>query len=67
MQQTRALDRVQGLGVPEDMDAAIDWYEKAADGGNECAMRDLGLCYQTGGAGQQGVEHAARQWKQGNI
>lgn len=38
----------QGLGVPVDMDTAIEWYQKAAEGGNEAAMRDLGLCYQTG-------------------
>lgn len=34
--------------MPEDMETAVEWYTKAAEGGNECAMRELGKCYLDG-------------------
>jgi TPR repeat protein len=43
-----------GLGVPQDDDAAADWYRKAAEQDEALAQIDLALLYEAG----RGVEHS---------
>ncbi len=38
----------QGLGMPLDLDSAVEWLQKAADAEHESAMRDLGMCLLSG-------------------
>ena len=50
-----------GQGVAQDYVKAREWYEKAADKGDERAMTNLGLLYDNGqGVAQDYVK--AREW-----
>jgi uncharacterized protein len=50
----------QGLGVPQDLEAAARWYRLAADGGNASAQYNLGIFYQFGKGVPQDPAEAAR-------
>ena len=52
-----------GHGVPKDLAEAIKWYRKAAEAGNDDAMRAIGWRYEHGeGLPQDYAE--ARKWMQ---
>jgi uncharacterized protein len=50
----------QGLGVPQDLEAAARWYRRAADGGNPSAQYNLGIFYQFGKGVPKDPTEAAR-------
>jgi len=50
----------QGLGVPQDLEAAARWYRRAADGGNASAQYNLGIFYQFGKGVPKDPAEAAR-------
>jgi TPR repeat protein len=49
----------QGLGTPKDLEKALQWYEKAAVGGDARAQYNLGLMHYTGEGTQQDFSTAA--------
>ena len=51
----------RGLGVPQDLDAARSWTERAAQGGNVKAMHDLAVFYADGEGGVQSYNGAV-EW-----
>ena len=53
----------KGIGVEQDMPAAVEWFRKSADQGYAVACYELGVCYENG----EGVERdldAAEMWYQ---
>lgn len=52
-----------GKGVPQDDEAAISWYKKAADQGNAKAENSLGVMYRQGRGVPQDKEEALRWYK----
>jgi TPR repeat protein len=51
-----------GLGVETDIDAAIGWYEKAAEGGQPNAPINLGFLYRNGAPGLEPDPRRAAFW-----
>ncbi len=51
-----------GLGVPQDTNAARDWYERAAQGGNARAMHSLAILYADGAIGGAPSYAEAARW-----
>ena len=47
-----------GKGVPEDKEAAFQWFSKAAGQGNATACNNLGICYYNGAGTQQDLAKA---------
>lgn len=39
---------IEGIGVPQDANSAIEWYKKAAQAGDVIAMRQIGVMYDKG-------------------
>jgi TPR repeat protein len=52
----------RGIGVEPDLDAAIDWYERAARGGQPNAPINLGFIYRDGGPGLEPDPERAAFW-----
>lgn len=52
----------KGLGVEPDIDAAIGWYEKAAEGGQPNAPINLGFLYRSGAPGLEADPRRAAFW-----
>src|SRR5262245_20315328 len=50
-----------GTGVPQSYQAAMSWFQKAADLGNADAMGNLGALFEAGRNGPKNLE-AAREW-----
>ena len=48
-----ALLLSKGLGVPQDLPQAAQWYERAAKSGDDDAKSNLGLLYAEGGPGMK--------------
>jgi TPR repeat protein len=54
----------EGLGVPRDPTAAVEWCRKAADQGSEIAQTVLGEWYDNGTGVKQDEEEAVRWYRQ---
>ncbi len=52
----------KGLGVESDITRAIDWYEKAAEGGQPNAPINLGFLYRSGAPGLEADPRRAAFW-----
>jgi TPR repeat protein len=51
-----------GVGVPQSLQIAMDWYRKAAEQGFSHSQYFLGNCYFSGGA-QRNIEKAIEWWQ----
>lgn len=47
-----------GEGVEQDCEKAVHWYTKAAEQGNDCAQKNLAVCYYEGTGVEQSYEKA---------
>jgi len=54
-----------GLGVPGDPKAGLEWMRKAADAGYNFAYFDVGAAYSAGDLVPKNVDEAVRQWRKG--
>ena len=54
-----------GNGVTQDFTKAIEWYQKAADAGNDEAMRNLGIVYTNGDGVSQNFTKAIEWYRKG--
>jgi TPR repeat protein len=54
-----------GLGVPADPKAGLEWMRKAADAGYNFAYFDVGAAYSAGTLVPKNVDEAVRQWRKG--
>ncbi len=58
-----ALFAKDGIGIPKNETLAVKWFRKAADGGQEAAMTNLGGLYETGRGVKQDYAEAARWYR----
>ncbi len=56
-----------GAGVPRDMVAAAQWYQRSASQGVAAAQNNLGLMYAQGRGVPQDVARAARFWRDAGV
>ena len=48
----------KGIGVPQDMAAAVEWYRKAADQNFAVAFYELAVCYENGEGVERNLDEA---------
>ena len=53
----------KGIGVEQDMPAAVEWFRKSADQGYAVACYELGVCYENGEGVAQDFNEAAAWYK----
>ena len=53
----------KGIGVPQDMTAAVEWYRKAADQNFAVAFYELAVCYENGEGVERNLDEALAWYK----